>query len=325
MSLWSTVTHGAATLAGTSYDYLTPGKGQSRVTKWGAELPKPAAPATPPNYGTGTSGSTMTTGVGAPASVAPAYTPAPVPRLATYDYSANWNRALQAAEKAVSPVYAAELNNFIAQQQQTLSEQQQKTTAGKSSLEQALERLKQDTGVQRQRTTEDTATNIADINATQAYNDRTQGLSFDATNRAANENLGASGIAGSGLGQQAVQEGQNAYRGQSNEQVRQSQNKVTAANVLMNRNFQDLATQETRATEDTGAKKTQLDIDLQNFIKDQQLALESEKSTVEAKKQADIYSSAGNYQKSYVNDWIASLRGAGYTPQEVALAAQVYG
>lgn len=325
MSLWSTITHGAATLAGTAYDYVTPGKGSSHLTDWGAGLGqnKSTAP-TGPNYGTGAfTGSTLTSGAGAPASIP---TPSiPVPRLASFNVSSAYDKALQAAQAAVNPVYAAELSRFVAQQNQTLAEQQQGNTAQKSALDLALERLKQDNATSRTRTTEDTNANIADINAQQDYTSRQEGLNFDTTNRNLNENLGASGMAGSGLGEQAVQEGQRQYHDMSNEEVRQSDNKVKAANVLMNRTFEDLNTQEGRGTEDTSTKKSQLDIDMQNFIKDQQLSLENEKAVEEAKKQSDIFSSAQNYQKSYVQDWIAGLRGAGYTPQEVALAAQVYG
>lgn len=325
MSIISAITHGAATLGGTAYDYLTPGKGSSRVTDWGAGIgqAKPPAPAAP-NYGIGTSGSTLTTGGGAPISIPGAAT-TPIPRLASFDISSAYDKALQAAAAAVNPVYAAELTRFVDQQTQALSEQQQGATAQKSALDVALDRLRQDNATSKERTTQDTTANIADINATQDVTAREQGLNFDATSRALNENLGAGGTADTGLGQQAVQEGQRQYRDMSNEQVRQTDNKVQAANVLMGRTFQDLDTSETRTTEDTGTKKAQVDVDLQNFIKDQQLALDSQKATIEVKKQSDIQAAAAVNEKSQINDWIASLRGQGYSPQEIALAAQVYG
>jgi hypothetical protein len=267
-----------------------------------------------------------------PAAV-PAYTPpatiaapvAPVPRLAQFDLSSAYNKALQAAQAAINPVYAAELSRFVDSQNQALTEQQQAGTATKSALDLALERLHQDSNTTRTRTTEDTNTNIGDINATQAFNARNEGLSFDTTNRALNEGLGANGMAGSGLGEQQVEDQQQTYRNQSNEEVRQSDNKVAAANTLMARTFQDLDTQETRTGEDTTTKKAQVDVDLQNFIKDQQLKLESEKAQEEANKQGDILTATNTNQQSQIQQWIAGLRGQGYTPQEIALAAQVYG
>lgn len=253
------------------------------------------------------------------------YKPTPIPRLATFNLSDAWNKALQSAQNAVNPVYAAELDRFVQQQQQALGVQQQSAEAGKSALDLALQRLQEDTALNRARTTEDTTNTIGDINATQAAGARTEGLSFDAANRALNEQLGANGMAGTGLGNQTVSETQNARRFQSNEEVRQSDNKIAAANTLMTRTFQDLDTGEKRAGEDTTTKKTQVDVDLQNFIKDQQLKLENEKAVEEAAKQADIVSKANATQQQLVDQWIQSLSGRGYTPQEVALAASVYG
>jgi hypothetical protein len=321
-SFVSNLTHTAAHGIGSAYDYLTPGLGSSRLTDWGT----PAAPTQPkPNYGTGSYGTPGPSSINIPSYLPGANTTTPVPRLPTFDISTAYNKALQAATKAQNPVYAAQLTNFVNQQQQALAEQQQGATASKSALDVALGRLQQDNATNKQRTSADTATGIADINAGQDYTTRQEGTNFDTTNRATNEALGASGLAGSGLGQQQVEQNQRQFRDMSNEEIRQTNNKVAAANTLMNRTFQDLDTQEKRTTEDTGTKKTQIDVDVQNFIKDQQLGLESEKGQLEASKQAAIVQSTGAVQHQLVQQWLQSLRGAGYTPQEIALASSVYG
>jgi len=93
----------------------------------------------------------------------------------------------------------------------------------------------------------------------------------------------------------------------------------------MTRTFQDLDTSETRTGQDTTTKKSQVDVDIQNFIKNQQLSLADETAKEEASKQSDIIQATNTSQKSQIDQWIASLAGSGYTPQEVALAAQIYG
>lgn len=330
MSIFNTIAKGAATLAGNAYDYATPGGGSSRVTQWGASQPKPAASPTP-NYGG--AGGTTPAAAAAPdlskiyndayaAAMAASQTRAP--RLVQFDSNAAWDKAEQMATAAISPIYQQKMTDFLNAQKVALARQQTDTQSGKDTLDQQLARALADTQTQRGRTTEDTATNVQDINDTQAYNERTGGLSYDAASRALNEGLGAAGTAESGLGQGAVTEAKTANNLQSNEQLRQSTNKVEAQNTLMNRTFQDLSTSDTRNTEDTGSKKTQLDLDLSRFIEDQGTALDQESKTEELSKQADIADAQIKNEGQLVDQWLSSLAGKGYTAQEIANAASIY-
>lgn len=248
----------------------------------------------------------------------------PVPRYIQYDQTASWNKAREMATQAVSPVYQQKMTDFINRQQVELGRKQEDVTSGKSALDQALERLMQDTGVQRTRTTEDTNTSVQDINDTQAFNERGDSLNFDAANRALTEGVGAAGLAESGLGQQKVQEAQLAHRDMSNEQVRQTDNKVAAVNTLMNRTFEDLSTKETRGSEDNTQGKAKLDLDLERFIGDQTYERDQETKANEAEKQLAIEQKAQGIQGQLVDQWIQSLSGKGYTAQEIANAASIY-
>lgn len=248
----------------------------------------------------------------------------PVPRFVNYDIGASWEQARKAAAKAVSPIYKQKFADFVGRQKQELGRQQVDTVSGKSAIDLALERLLGDTQLQRTRTGEDAATNIGDINANRAYEARGEGLNFDAANRALTENVAASGLAGSGLGQQQVQETQAARRDMSNEQVRQTANKVEAQNTLMNRTFQDLEIKETRSGEDSTTGKAKLDLDLERFIEDQKYEKDQTKKTLDLQKAADIASKSIGIQGQLVDKWIASLAGEGYTAQEIANAASIY-
>lgn len=245
------------------------------------------------------------------------------PVFINYDIGASWAKAKQMAEQAVSPVYQQKMTDFINRQAQELGRQNEDTTSGKSALDTALSRLMGDTQVQRERTTQDTATNIGDINASQAYNTRGESLNFDAANKALTEGVGASGMATSGIGQQQIQDAQASRRDVSNETIRQSNNKVDAQNTLMNRTFEDLTTQETRGTEDTTQKKSKLDLDLERFIEDQAYNKDQETKIEEAQKQADIASKSIGLQGQLVDQWLASLQGK-YNAASIANAAQIY-
>lgn len=182
----------------------------------------------------------------------------------------------------------------------------------------------QDTGLQRERTTEDTTTNIQDIQDTLAFNTRQESLNYDAASRALNEGLGAGNMEQSGLGQQQVQEANLARREQSNEVIRQSDNKIEAQNTLMNRTFEDLQIKETRSSEDTASGKQKLDLDLERFIEDQAYEKDQTQKDLDLKKAADIAQKSIGIQGQLVDQWIASLAGKGYTAQEIANAASIY-
>ena len=131
-------------------------------------------------------------------------------------------------------------------------------------------------------------------------------------------------MAESGLGQQQVQEAQQQRREMSNEAIRQLDNKVEAANTLMNRTFEDLTTKETRGAEATGEQKQKLDLDLERFIEDQTYQKDQQSKQWELDKAADIASKSVGMQKQLVDEWIASLSGKGYNAQEIANAASIY-
>lgn len=329
MAVWDTIKKGAATLGGTAYDYLTPGLGSSRLTDYGAGLKDKKPVTTPPNYGkpspAPTSTPTNTDDYIKELQAALRAAQTPIPRLADFDIASSWDRARTMAEQAVSPIYQQKMTDYINKEYtKNIERANADAISNKSALDLALERMLQDTQLTRTRTGEDAATATEDINAAQDYAAREGGLGFDAAYRAFNEQLGTTGMAGSGLGAQQTAETQRAYRDMSNEQVRQSENKVEAVSTLMNRTFQDLDIKEERGRTDTASAKTKVDLDLERFIQDEEDRLDTFRKDQELAKQMEIADRSSGLQGQLVDEWIASLRGKGYNPQEVALAASIY-
>ena len=247
-----------------------------------------------------------------------------VPRIARYDSMAGYNKAREMAAAAKNPIYNQKMTDFINRQNQLLTRQKTDVTNQKGALDQSLARLLEDSGVMRARATEDRDSNVEDIQATRAAEARAEGLDFDAAYRAMTEGLGAANMAESGLGQQQIGDAIAARNTMSNEQVRQTENKIDAQNTLLGRTFQDLEVSDPRNTEDTTAKKTQLDLDLERFIDDQAYDRDQFKKTNELDRQLAISQATSGYQRQLVDQWINSLAGAGYTAEEIGIAASIY-
>ena len=248
----------------------------------------------------------------------------PVPRIARYDSVAGYNKAREMAAQAKNPIYNQKMTDFISRQNELLGRQKTDITNSKGALDQSLARLLEDSGVMRARATEDRDSNVDDAQATRAAEARAEGLDFDAAYRAMTEGLGAANMAESGLGQQQIGDAITARNTMSNEQVRQTENKIEAQNTLLGRTFQDLEVSDTRNTEDTTAKKTQLDLDLERFIDDQAYDSDQFKKTNELDRQLAISQATSGYQRQLVDQWVNSLAGAGYTAEEIGIAASIY-
>lgn len=248
----------------------------------------------------------------------------PVPRIARYDSMAGYNKARDMAASAKNPIYNQKMTDFINRQNQLLTRQKTDITNSKGALDESLSRLLEDSGVMRARASEDRESNVEDIQATRAAEARAEGLDFDAAYRAMTEGLGAANMAESGLGQQQIGDAITARNTMSNEQVRQSENKIEAQSTLLNRTFQDLDISDTRNTEDTTAKKTQLDLDLERFIEDQTYDRNQFTQINELERQAAISQATSGYQRQLVDQWIQSLAGQGYTAEEIGIAASIY-
>lgn len=251
------------------------------------------------------------------------YTPPPV-RVFRYDTDQGLAKAKEMAGNALNPVYQQAMNNFLNRQATELSNKQAAIGLEREGLATQEARTLEDTGISRRRTAEDTGSAIAEERTQRGIAAREEGLDFDTAYRALTEGLGAGGMADSGLGRQQVEEATAKMTRMSNEEVRQSENKVAAANVMMNRTFEDLALKDTRAKEDTVAGNKKLDLDINTFIDNQNL--EKTEFTFQQEKEKAQYLAqlTKNYQDQLVSQWIQSLYAQGATGQEIQLASQTY-
>lgn len=258
------------------------------------------------------------------AAIKAANPPTPVPRMVTPNLTSIYSQAQTQAENAVNPRYQQLMTDFLAKQAQDLRVQQDAANQGTAAADTTLQQNLQDTALQRSRTSEDTASSIADTAAAQDFAEKSGGLTYDTASRALNEGLGAAGTAESGLGQGQVQDAKTAENLQSNEQLRQSDNKEAAATTLMNRTFEDLGTSDTRSTAANTTAKNDINVNLQTFIAGQGQDLTAEQHNEDIEKAGDILVAKNNDAGQLIDQWLQSLSGQGYTAQEIANAASIY-
>lgn len=334
--------------AGNVLGTFAKGTGQVLTGNWGGAWEtakgnpyKSPAPSTP--YSGGSGGKTGSTNPGGGMSayekemadlqrqynslMAQANQPAPpeIVRNFKYDTNAGLKKAKQMAEAALNPIYKANMDNFLNRQAKLLGQKKTNIQTGREDLSTVYNRLIEDNTTTRDRNTEDTASNINEINTARGVAAREEGLDFDAASRALNEGLGASGTAESGLGRQQMDDAAAKMTRQSNEEVRQSQNQVAAAQTLLNRSFEDLTRSDTRGKQDLDTGNKKLTIDLNQFIETQQLDKKDFTHEQNKDRASTIAKSTSNYQSMLVSKWIQSLSDKGATPSEILLASQTYG
>jgi hypothetical protein len=251
--------------------------------------------------------------------------PPEVIRKFQFDQNGALQTAKEMAQNAMNPIYKANMDNFLNRQATLLTQKKTNVDMGRQELDTVFNRLVEDNTTSRDRTTADTESSITETNTARAVAAREQGLDFDTAARALNEGLGATGMADSGLGRQQVADESAKMTRQSNEEVRQSANKVAAAQTLMTRTFEDLARSDTRGAEDKTIGNEKLTIDLNQYIEEQELDKTDFTHEQEQKKAESIAAATSNYQSQLVGKWIQSLYDQGATPAEILLASQAYG
>lgn len=333
MSIWDTVKKGASTLGGTAYDYLTPGLGSSRLTDYGAGLkdprpvvPTPAQPPKPPTN----------------------LTPAPVandsfvqslnaqiaalqkqmayqPKLPTYDIMDNYNKARSTAEAAVNPLYDKYLQDFLAGQQLKTTNKQTEVGLTKEQIAQELQGTLEQNNVDRTRTAQDTTNAIADLNTQEGQFQQASGTQNDVDRRALAEGVAASGLTTSGIGAGQVYDQNNKHNLDEGQQVQEYTNQREAKKLFETRTFEDLARGDTQAQQISEGKNKAADFDLEQYLDELSTDETQFRNQNDSDRVAAIADQTGTYANQGTQSFLSSLAGAGYRPQDIALAYQVYG
>lgn len=316
---------------GRTYDYLTPGTGSSRLTDsagWG-DAPKSTAKTSTPSYTPSSTYSVDTSGIDKQIAASNAQIAAlqsqlaAQPKLPTYNVGAAWSKAQQQAESIVNPVYLDKLNQYLEGSALKRQQQQSTTALNKENIGIALNQGVEDIGTSRQRTNEDTASSIADTNATEGEYQNQAGTQFDRARTALLEGFGDFG--GSGLVKQQETNAITDRNTEENAQSRQFEKERKSAQVLQSRTLTDLDTKETRTKTDADQKNKQEDMDLKNFIDNAGLEEKQYRTQNELDRQSAIAGQVTNQYDIGLRDFINGLVSSGARPQDIALAQQVYG
>lgn len=250
---------------------------------------------------------------------------AAMPKLPTYNTSAAWSKAQGTASAAVNPVYQDKLNRQLAKYTAEREQQTVATNRGKESLDVSQRQLMEDIGTERQRTAEDVAGKIGEINYQEGQFQNEEGSAYDVANREARAELSRTGLGTeAGLGAQQLEQNQLDRNTASADQVRTFANAKEAQEVFKTRTFDDLNTKGTRSDQLTNVQKQDLDINLQNFIDNQALEEQSFRAGNEEERLGAIYNATQQAYNTDIRTWLAGLGNQGWRSQDIALAYQTY-
>lgn len=247
------------------------------------------------------------------------------PKLPTFDVLGNYNRARSTAEAAVNPLYEKYLKDFLAKQQMQRENKQQETQLTREQNALELSQSLAQSAVDRTRAAEDTATGIQQLNTQEANMQQDTGTQFDIDRRANAEALAASGLTTSGIGRNNMFEQEQQRNISEDRQVKEFNNQRQAKELFKTRTFEDLARGDKNSQDVAAAKDKAAQFDLDSYL--EELAADETvfRTDNEVKRLADISSQQQTYAQQGTQAFLASLAGAGWRPQDIALAYQVYG
>lgn len=247
------------------------------------------------------------------------------PKLPKFDILANYNKAKQTANDAVTPLYNKKLDLFLESQgiKKNTKTQEKNLSLENNSI--ALNNALGDNATSRNRTGEDLASALAQIGQGRSDFLVDDGNAFDQSRRALQEEIAAGGGTDTGLGQQAIQQQQNDRNTGADRQLREFNNQEAAKNLLATRTLDDLATSDTRQTQKKGQDDKAVQIDFDGYM----ASLANEENTFRLTNDLDkalaIAQQTQSYEQQGVNQFIAGLANSGWRAQDIALAKQVYG
>lgn len=331
MSILGTLGHVAGAVAGTAFDYATPGKGSSRLTdsSYAALNPIPSGihidntPAPASTSGVNTSelvdsSSNLTARTNALlAQIAQMNQKVYAPAL---DYNSINSQARSSAEQAVNPYYDKLLNDFLKSQATAKAQTEAQTATNISNLQDTLKNTIEGNTITGARTAEDTATNLGQINTAADQFQTDSGQKF-ATDRVAKaEALSKAGLTG-GLGAQQTEADQTARNTTEKRQEQTFQTQRNTQELSKARTFEDLSRSTSMATGTEAKGEKQANVDLGNFIENQGLDLTGEQNKLAASKEADIISKTASVRGGLVQSFINSIS----NPAQRQAALSAYG
>jgi hypothetical protein len=247
------------------------------------------------------------------------------PKLPTYDIMGNYKRARSTAESKVNPLYAKYLKDFLAGQKVKKTNKQTETGLTKAATALDLSQTIGQNAVDRTRTGEDTTSAIQKITEQEGQMQQDTGTQFDVDRRALAEKNAASGVTTSGIGGGNMFVQQDQRNISEARQVQEASNQRDAKRLFASRTFEDLARGDTNATAIASSKDKQAQFDLDAYLSELAIDETQYRADNEVKRLTDINNQSQTYERQGTQSFLSSLAGAGWRPQDIALAYQVYG
>lgn len=241
------------------------------------------------------------------------------PSARAIDVTGIFSRASQKAARDVDPYYTHLFQQ--AMQKTNLAKDLLRRTAADviKGAENELADTLEAGGIERSRSTEDTARTVADTIRSEAGFQEESGEQFDASRQALESGLAESGLGESGLGRQQVSAATRSRNRQEAEAVRGFGMKRETAEILKNRKFQDLAFDEKIKGRDVNLKKESENFKLENLLKQKDLEHEAENADLRYKQLVARQTAEQNAARQEATSTITGIRDAG--EREATMAA----
>lgn len=230
-------------------------------------------------------------------------------------------QARKAAAAGVNPYYTKALNQFLKEQAFNKQTKQTQYATDVKNYEDVLANTLAGNETNRQRTTEDVATNLGEIN-TQADQFQTDsGQQFEDTRNALGQDVSASGLGHSGLGKRQVSRtlaDANTAEGRQEQQFQQSR---TQQELFKGRSLDDLLKGDelAKTTKEKGVKQSKFDLD--TYMKQLSFDTTNKKNELEKSRQSDLASRTAAERSKRVAKFVEGIA----NPAQKAAAYSQYG
>lgn len=185
------------------------------------------------------------------------------PQPITVDIAKINAQARKQAESAVNPEYTKRINELLAREAQKRARAQEDKALQDQAIQDALDETLAANQTTRGRSAEDTATNLDTIRAAEDANQAVSGEAFDKARLAEAAGVASSGLAGTGIGNQQVEESIRNRNRTEKQQAEDVERQRVAQVLVKARTFEDLATSDALAGKhkEKGAAANKLNLD----------------------------------------------------------------
>jgi len=224
------------------------------------------------------------------------------------------------AENSVNPYYQKALSDYLAKEAFNKSVQEQQTQTAITNYEDTLKNILEGNATTGERTTQDVAKNIGDINTKADQFQTDSGQAFDAARIAEAKRAAVAGTTGgtAAAGQESLQTN-NAITEQR--QTDQFQEAKAQAELFKNRTFEDIAKSNAQATtsKEKNVKAAQFNLD--TFLKNQQFDEQQTRNDLEKSRLGDIATNQQSQASLLYYDYLSKIS----DPLKYLAAVKTYG